>query len=48
MNAQQGVVALRHARRMWQDETRVGTYIAVLLVAIFVGWPAYSFWKSHR
>lgn len=48
MNAQQGVVALQHARRLWEDETKVGTYVAALLVVIFLGWPLFRLWKQSR
>jgi hypothetical protein len=47
VNAQQGVVALQHARRLWEDETKVGTYVAVLLVVIFVGWPLVRLWRRR-
>jgi hypothetical protein len=48
MNAQQGVEALRHARRLWRSDDRIETYAAILLVAIFLGWPTYRAWKASR
>jgi hypothetical protein len=47
MTPQQGVLAVRHARRLWNDETRVGTYAAIVLVTIFVGWPLWRLWRRR-
>jgi hypothetical protein len=48
MHPQQSVEAVRAAWKLWSDETTVGTIAAAILVAIFVGWPAYRLWKASR
>lgn len=48
MNPRQIVEAIQHAAQLWQDETKVGSIAAVVLVAAFVGWPAYRLWKASR
>jgi hypothetical protein len=46
MNPRQSVEAVREAARLWQDETRVGSVVAVVLVLVFVGWPLYRFYRA--
>lgn len=48
MHPKQAVEAVQQARRLWNDETIIGSVAAVVLVAIFLGWPAYRFWKGSR
>jgi hypothetical protein len=48
MHPAQTVEAVQQARRLWSDDTTAGTLAAVVLVAIFLGWPAYRFWKGTR
>jgi hypothetical protein len=48
MHPKQAVEAFQQARRLWSDDTTTGTVAAVLLVALFIGWPAYRLWKPSR
>lgn len=48
MHPKQAVEAVQQARRLWNDETTIGSVAAVVLVGIFIGWPAYRFWKASR
>jgi hypothetical protein len=48
MHPRQSVEAFQQARRLWRDETTIGTVAAVALVLAFVAWPAYRFWKASR
>ncbi|WP_157573420.1 hypothetical protein [Haloplanus natans] len=48
MHPKQSVEAVQSAWRLWSDETTAGTVAAVILVAIFVGWPTYRLWKASR
>jgi len=46
MHPRQSVEALQSARRLWSDDTTIGTLAAVVLVAVFVLWPVYRFYKA--
>jgi hypothetical protein len=48
MHPTQTAEAVQSARRLWSDDTVVGTLAAVALVALFVLWPAYRFYTAHR
>jgi hypothetical protein len=47
MHPKQSVEAVRQAYRLWNDETTVGTVVAVVLVAIFVGWPLFRTYRRR-
>jgi hypothetical protein len=36
------VEAARTAYRLWNDETRIGTVVAIFLVVALFGWPLFS------
>lgn len=40
------VEAVRAAYRLWNDDTRIGTIIAVVLVVVFLGWPLFRYWRA--
>jgi len=46
MHPKQSVDALRIARRLWSDDTTIGTLAAVVLVAVFVLWPLYRLYQA--
>jgi len=48
MHPKQIVEAIQHAARLWQDETKVGSIAAAVLVLVFVGWPAYRMLTASR
>jgi hypothetical protein len=44
----QHVEAARHAWRLWNDETVVGSIAALVLVAVFFGPVLRRVWRYHR
>jgi len=46
MHPKQSVEALQSARRLWSDDTTIGTLAAVGLVVLFVAWPVYRVYKA--
>jgi len=40
--------AARAAYRLWGSDSRLGSVAAVIIVAVFIGWPLLRFWRMYR